>query len=103
MKALGLSVVGGCGVGNLRGFLISGCPPGVPGGLWVGSHPDTWPECRELSERYIGCRAAIWAGGSLEGMKLPFGIEVVVFSEERGKCLFWISVHLEPLAVSSSG
>jgi len=68
-------------VGNLRGF-YSGASPGAPR-ILVGSHLDTVPN----AGAFDGILGVVLAAGlveSLEGLKLPFGIEVVGFSEEEG-------------------
>jgi allantoate deiminase len=68
-------------VGNLRGF-YSGVSPGVPR-ILVGSHLDTVPNAGAF-DGILGVVLAVGLVKSLEGMKLPFGIEVVGFSEEEG-------------------
>jgi allantoate deiminase len=68
-------------VGNLRGF-YPGVSPGAPR-ILVGSHLDTVPN----AGAFDGTLGVVLAAGlveSLEGLKLPFGIEVVGFSEEEG-------------------
>jgi len=80
MKALGMSVSVDA-VGNLRGF-YPGVSPGVPR-ILVGSHLDTVPNAGAF-DGILGVVLAIGLVESLEGMKLPFGIEVVGFSEEEG-------------------
>jgi len=68
-------------VGNLRGF-YPGASPGAPR-ILVGSHLDTVPN----AGAFDGILGVVLAAGlveSLEGLKLPFGIEVVGFSEEEG-------------------
>jgi allantoate deiminase len=68
-------------VGNLRGF-YPGVSPGAPR-ILVGSHLDTVPN----AGAFDGILGVVLAAGlveSLEGLKLPFGIEVVGFSEEEG-------------------
>ncbi|HEX7695945.1 MAG TPA: allantoate amidohydrolase [Candidatus Acidoferrum sp.] len=80
MKALGMSVSVDA-VGNLRGF-YPGVSPGVPR-ILVGSHLDTVPNAGTF-DGILGVVLAIGLVESLEGMKLPFGIEVVGFSEEEG-------------------
>jgi allantoate deiminase len=68
-------------VGNLRGF-YPGALPGAPR-ILMGSHLDTVPN----AGAFDGILGVVLAAGlveSLKGMKLPFGIEVVGFSEEEG-------------------
>ena len=72
-------------VGNLRGFypgVSPGVSPGVPR-ILVGSHLDTVPNAGAF-DGILGVVLAVGLVKSLEGMKLPFGIEVVGFSEEEG-------------------
>ena len=80
MKALGMSVSVDA-VGNLRGF-YPGVSPGVPR-ILVGSHLDTVPNAGAF-DGILGVVLAAALVDSLEGLKLPFGIEVVGFSEEEG-------------------
>jgi len=68
-------------VGNLRGF-YPGVSPGVPR-ILAGSHLDTVPNAGAF-DGILGVVLAVGLVKSLEGMKLPFGIEVVGFSEEEG-------------------
>jgi allantoate deiminase len=68
-------------VGNLRG-VYPGVSQGVPR-ILVGSHLDTVPNAGAF-DGILGVVLAIGLVKSLEGMKLPFGIEVVGFSEEEG-------------------
>jgi len=68
-------------VGNLRGF-YPGVSPGVPR-ILVGSHLDTVPNAGAF-DGILGVVLVVGLVKSLEGMKLPFGIEVVGFSEEEG-------------------
>jgi len=68
-------------VGNLRGF-YPGVSPGVPR-ILVGSHLDTVPNAGAF-DGILGVVLAVGLVKSLEGMKLPFGIDVVGFSEEEG-------------------
>ncbi len=68
-------------VGNLRGFY----PAASPGGprILIGSHLDTVPN----AGAFDGILGVVLAAGlveSLNGFKLPFGIEVIGFSEEEG-------------------
>jgi allantoate deiminase len=68
-------------VGNMRGF-YPGALPGAPR-ILMGSHLDTVPN----AGAFDGILGVVLAAGlveSLKGMKLPFGIEVVGFSEEEG-------------------
>jgi len=80
MKALGM-MVSVDAVGNLRGF-YPGASPGVPR-ILVGSHLDTVPNAGAF-DGILGVVLAVGLVDSLEGLKLPFGIEVVGFSEEEG-------------------
>jgi len=80
MSALGMAVAVDA-VGNLRGFY----PAASPGGLriLIGSHLDTVPN----AGAFDGILGVVLAAGlveSLNGLKLPFGIEVIGFSEEEG-------------------
>lgn len=68
-------------VGNLRGF-YPGASPGAPR-ILVGSHLDTVPNAGAF-DGILGVVLAVGLVKSLDGMKLPFGIEVVGFSEEEG-------------------
>ena len=68
-------------VGNLRGF-YPGTSTGAPR-ILVGSHLDTVPNAGAF-DGILGVVLAVGLVESLEGMKLPFGIEVVGFSEEEG-------------------
>jgi len=80
MKALGMTVSVDA-VGNIRGF-YPGTSPGSPR-ILMGSHLDTVPN----AGAFDGILGVVLAAGlveSLEGLKLPFGIEVVGFSEEEG-------------------
>jgi|SRR5208283_1060010 len=68
-------------VGNLRGF-YSAAESGAPR-LLIGSHLDTIPN----AGAYDGVLGVVLAAALLEtlnGRRLPFGIEVVGFSEEEG-------------------
>jgi allantoate deiminase len=80
MKALGMTVSVDA-VGNLRGF-YSGTSPGAPR-ILMGSHLDTVPNAGAF-DGILGVVLAVALVESLEGRKLPFGIEVVAFSEEEG-------------------
>jgi len=67
--------------GNLRGF-YGGARPQAPR-LLVGSHLDTVPN----AGAYDGILGVVLAAAlleALEGRRLPFGIEVIGFSEEEG-------------------
>ncbi len=68
-------------VGNLRGF-YAGASPSAPR-LLIGSHLDTVPNAGAF-DGILGVLLAIGLVESLRGQKLPFGIEVVGFSEEEG-------------------
>jgi len=68
-------------VGNLWGF-YSGASPGAPR-ILMGSHLDTVPN----AGAFDGILGVVLAAGlveSLDRLKLPFGIEIVGFSEEEG-------------------
>ncbi len=68
-------------VGNLRGY-YSAAESGAPR-LLIGSHLDTIPN----AGAYDGVLGVVLAAALLEalnGRRLPFGIEVVGFSEEEG-------------------
>ncbi len=80
MKALGMSVTVDA-VGNLRGF-YPGASPGAPR-ILMGSHLDTVPNAGAF-DGILGVVLAVGLVESLNGLKLPFGIEVVGFSEEEG-------------------
>src|SRR6202165_3012397 len=71
----------GDAVGNLRGF-YPGTSTGAPR-ILAGSHLDTVPNAGAF-DGILGVVLAVGLVESLEGMKLPFGIEVVGFSEEEG-------------------
>ena len=80
MKTLGM-IVSVDAVGNLRGF-YPGTSPGAPR-ILMGSHLDTVPN----AGAFDGILGVVLANGlveSLRGSKLPFGIEVIGFSEEEG-------------------
>jgi allantoate deiminase len=68
-------------VGNLRGF-YAGASPGAPR-LLIGSHLDTVPNAGAF-DGILGVVLAMGLVESLRGLKLPFGIEVIGFSEEEG-------------------
>jgi len=80
MKALGATVSLDA-VGNLRGF-YPGASPGAPRVL-VGSHLDTVPNAGAF-DGTLGVVLAVGLVESLDGQKLPFGIEIFGFSEEEG-------------------
>lgn len=67
--------------GNLRGF-YSGAQPGVPR-ILIGSHLDTVPNAGAY-DGILGVVIGVALLELLEGRKLPFGIEVIGFSEEEG-------------------
>lgn len=68
-------------VGNLRGF-YSAEQSGAPR-LLIGSHLDTIPNAGAY-DGVLGVVVAVALLEALEGRRLPFGIEVVGFSEEEG-------------------
>ena len=80
MKALGMTVSVDA-VGNLRGF-YPGTSPGAPR-ILVGSHLDTVPNAGAF-DGILGVVLAVGLVESLADRKLPFGIEVIGFSEEEG-------------------
>jgi allantoate deiminase len=67
--------------GNLRGF-YSGSEVGGPR-LLLGSHLDTVPNAGAF-DGVLGVVIAVALLEALEGHRLPFGIEVIGFSEEEG-------------------
>ena len=67
--------------GNFRGFYPAERSPGPR--LILGSHLDTVPNAGAY-DGVLGVVLAIALLEELEGRKLPFGIEVVGFSEEEG-------------------
>lgn len=67
--------------GNLRGFYPA-AQPGAPR-LLIGSHLDTVPNAGPY-DGILGVVIAVALLELLEGHKLPFGIEVLGFSEEEG-------------------
>ena len=67
--------------GNLHG-LYPGAQPDAPR-LLLGSHLDTVPNAGAF-DGVLGVVLAVALLESLEGRRLPFGIEVVGFSEEEG-------------------
>ena len=68
-------------VGNLRG-IYPGASPRAPR-ILIGSHLDSVPNAGAF-DGILGVVIAIGLVESLDGQKLPFGIEVVGFSEEEG-------------------
>jgi allantoate deiminase len=80
MKALGMTVSVDA-VGNLRG-LYPATSPGAPR-ILIGSHLDTVPNAGAF-DGILGVVLAVAVVKSLDGLKLPFGIEIVGFSEEEG-------------------
>ena len=80
MKALGMAVATDA-AGNLRGF-YPGAGPDAPR-LMLGSHLDTVPNAGAF-DGILGVVLAVALLESLEKRKLPFGIEIVGFSEEEG-------------------
>lgn len=80
MRGLGMSVSVDA-VGNLRGF-YPGASSSAPR-LLIGSHLDTVPNAGAF-DGILGVMLAISLVESLRGEKLPFGIEVIAFSEEEG-------------------
>jgi allantoate deiminase len=68
-------------VGNLRGF-YAGTSPGAPR-ILIGSHLDTVPNAGAF-DGILGVVLAVGLVESLQGLKLPFGIEAAGFSEEEG-------------------
>src|SRR6266700_1719569 len=80
MKTVGMAVSVDA-VGNLRGF-YAGASPGAPR-ILIGSHLDTVPNAGAF-DGILGVVLAVALVESLDGMKRPFGIEVIGFSEEEG-------------------
>ena len=80
MKNLGMTVSVDA-AGNLRGF-YSAASLGAPR-ILVGSHLDTVPNAGAF-DGILGVVLAIGLVESLAGLKLPFAIEVIGFSEEEG-------------------
>src|SRR5258708_1196806 len=80
MRALAMNVSVDA-VGNLRGLY----PAMLPGAarILVGSHLDTVPNAGAF-DGILGVILAIGLVKSLEGLQVPFGIEVIGFSEEEG-------------------
>ncbi len=67
--------------GNLRGF-YPGSDRAAPR-LLVGSHLDTVPDAGAF-DGALGVVLGVALLESLEGVRLPFGIEIIGFSEEEG-------------------
>lgn len=67
--------------GNLRGFYAAEQPGGSR--LIIGSHLDTVPNAGAY-DGVLGVVLAVTLVEALEGKRLPFGIEIVGFSEEEG-------------------
>src|SRR5215470_7271893 len=67
--------------GNFRGFYPAGHSPAPR--LLLGSHLDTVPNAGAY-DGVVGVVLAIALLEALEGRRLPFGIEVIGFSEEEG-------------------
>jgi allantoate deiminase len=80
MRALGADVKIDA-AGNLRGF-YSGADSGAPR-LLLGSHLDTVPNAGAF-DGVLGVVIAVTLLETLEGRRLPFGIEIIGFSEEEG-------------------
>ena len=80
MESLGMSVSVDS-AGNLRGH-YPGVRPDAPR-LLVGSHLDTVP-CAGAFDGVLGVVLGIAVVESLNGRRLPFGIEIAGFSEEEG-------------------
>jgi allantoate deiminase len=80
MKALDMSVRVDA-MGNLRGF-YPGAESNGPR-LLLGSHLDTVPKAGAF-DGILGVIIAVTLLEALEGRRLPFGIEVIGFSEEEG-------------------
>ncbi len=80
LQALGADVHSDA-AGNLRGFYHA-AHTGAPR-LLIGSHLDTVPNAGAY-DGVLGVALAVALLSALDGKKLPFGIEVVGFSEEEG-------------------
>jgi allantoate deiminase len=80
MKSLGMNISVDA-AGNLRG-IYPGSSPGAPR-ILIGSHLDTVPNAGAF-DGILGVVLAVGLVELLDGMKLPFGIEIVGFSEEEG-------------------
>jgi len=66
--------------GNLRGSYASSGPSRL---LWLGSHLDTVPRAGAF-DGILGVVLGLSLVELLGGRRLPFGIEVIGFSEEEG-------------------
>ena len=80
MKSLGIEAFVDA-VGNLRGLYSAASPSASR--ILIGSHLDTVPNAGAF-DGILGVVLAISLLKSLEGMRLPFKIEVIGFSEEEG-------------------
>jgi allantoate deiminase len=80
MQSLGINVSVDA-VGNLRGF-YSATAASAPR-ILIGSHLDTVPNAGAF-DGILGVVLAIGLVKSLDGLRLPFAIEVLGFSEEEG-------------------
>ena len=80
MKTLGMNVSVDA-AGNLRGFYPASSPAAPR--ILIGSHLDTVPNAGAF-DGILGVVLAIGLVKSLDGSQLPFGIEVIGFSEEEG-------------------
>src|SRR6202045_2115110 len=80
MKALGMTVSVDA-AGNLRGIYPGASPSARR--LLIGSHLDTVPDAGAF-DGILGVMIAISLVESLRALKLPFGIEIIGFSEEEG-------------------
>ena len=80
MTEAGMSV-GVDAVGNIRG--VHAAASDTARRLYIGSHLDTVPHAGAF-DGVLGVVMGIALVGSLRGRRLPFGIEVVGFSEEEG-------------------
>jgi len=74
--------------GNLRGSYPSSGPTSGPTAgasrrLFIGSHLDTVPRAGAF-DGILGVVLGVALVGMLDGRRLPFGIEVIGFSEEEG-------------------
>ena len=70
--------------GNLIGRL-EGSEPALPV-LMIGSHLDTVPDAGKY-DGVLGVLLGMAAVQALGGRRLPFGIDVIAFSEEEGSAL----------------
>jgi len=80
MEVAGMSVVVDH-AGNLRGFYPSAQPSSRR--LFIGSHLDTVPRAGAF-DGILGVVIGVALIERLDGRRLPFGIEVIGFSEEEG-------------------